>query len=85
MEVSENLKQIITNDTLNSNDIFLVTSLVEKIIDSLKVTQTNENQVQLCSDLYLEVRCYTFLLFSYFKNIYEKLSLQIETYIQNNV
>lgn len=85
MEVSENLKQIITNDTLNSNDIFLVTSLVEKIIDSLKVTQTNENQVQLCSDLYLEVRCYTFFLFSYFKNIYEKLSLQIETYIQNNV
>ena len=45
VEVSENLKQIVSNDTMKNTDIVLVTSVVEKIIDSLKVTQKNENQV----------------------------------------
>ena len=61
VEVSENLKQIVSNDTMKNTDIVLVTSVVEKIIDSLKVTQKNENQVRFCSDLYLEVNYCPFL------------------------
>ena len=61
VEVSENLKQIVKNETLNITDIVLVMSVVEKIIDLLKVTQENENQVQFCSDLYQVFR-YLFML-----------------------
>ena len=46
VEVSENLRRIINNDTLNNSDIVLVTSVVKKIIESLKMTQKNENQVR---------------------------------------
>ena len=61
VEVSENLKQIVKNDTLNITDIVSVMFVVEKIIDLLKVTQENENQVQFCSDLYQVFR-YLFML-----------------------
>ena len=61
VEVSENLKQIVKNETLNITDIVLVMSVVEKIIDLLKVTQENENQVRFCSDLYQVFR-YLFML-----------------------
>ena len=43
--MSENLKQIVKDDRLNNTDIDLVTSVIEKITDSLYVTQKNENQV----------------------------------------
>ena len=45
VKLSENLKQIVKDDTLNNTDVVLVTSVVEKITDSLYVTQKNENQV----------------------------------------
>ena len=61
VEVSEGLKQIVSNNALNNTDVVLVTSVVEKITDSLKVTQKNENQVRFCSDLYLEDRYCPFL------------------------
>ena len=46
--VSENLKQIVKDDTLNNTDIVLVTSVVNKITDSLYLTLKNENQVRFC-------------------------------------
>ena len=49
VEVSENLKQIVNNDTLNdTDDIVLLTSLVEKIIFSFNETNKNESQVCIC-------------------------------------
>ena len=52
VEVSENLKQIVNNDTLSdTDDIVLLTSLVEKIIFSFNETNKNESQVCICWDL----------------------------------
>ena len=59
--VSENLKQIVENDTLSDTDIVLVTSVVEKLTNSLTVAQRNENQVRFCSDFFLEVPDYLYL------------------------
>ena len=52
VKVSENLKKIVDNETLSDTDIVLVTSVVEKITDSLNATKRNENQVSffwICS------------------------------------
>ena len=50
--VSENLEQIVENDTSSDTDIVLVTSIVEKIANSLTVAQRNENQVRFCLDFF---------------------------------
>ena len=59
--MSENLKQIVENDTLSDTDIVLVTSVVEKLTNSLTVAQRNENQVRFCLDFFLEVPDYLYL------------------------